>query len=270
MQDLDGKLAVVTGAASGIGRGIALALAGAGMQVAVADLDRDGAEETCARIASTDGRAHAFAVDVASAGALDALAEQVERELGPVSVLCNNAGVAVGGALLDASDADWRWLLDVNVLGVVRGCRAFAPRMIARGAPAQIVNTASIGGFLSGGDLGVYCTTKYAIVGYSESLRAELAPRGIGVSVLCPGAYRTRLADAARGRAPVYGDGRQEVEALRFLADAGDDPDGIGRHVLRGIRADAPYIFTHAAFRPLLEGRFAAVLAEVDRAGEPA
>jgi NAD(P)-dependent dehydrogenase (short-subunit alcohol dehydrogenase family) len=267
MQDLDGKLALVTGAASGIGRGIALALSGAGMQVAVIDRDGDGAAQTCEHVAAAGGRARAFVADVAVAGALDALAEQVERELGPVSVLCNNAGVAVGGALLDASDADWRWLLDVNVLGVVRGCRAFAPRMVARGEPAQIVNTASIGGFLSGGDLGVYCTTKYAIVGYSESLRAELAPHGIGVSVLCPGAYRTRLADAARGRAAGYGTGQAEVGALRFLAGAGDDPDGIGVHVLRGIREDAPYIFTHAAFRPLLEGRFASVLAEVDRAG---
>jgi len=267
MQDLNGKIAVVTGAASGIGRGIALALAGAGMTVAVADRDADGAAETCAGIAAAGGRARPFTVDVAVAGALDALADQVERDVGPASVLCNNAGVAVGGPLLEASDDDWRWLLDVNVLGVVRGCRAFAPRMIARGVPAQIVNTASIGGFLSGGDLGVYCTTKHAIVGFSEALRAELAPHGVGVSVLCPGAYRTRLADASRGRASGYGEGQREVSALGFLADAGDDPETIGVHVLRGIRDDASHIFTHAAFRSLLEDRFANVLVEVDRAG---
>lgn len=266
MKDLEGRIAVVTGAASGIGRGIALALAGAGMTVAVADRDMDAGADTCTRIAASGGRAHAFEVDVAREGALDDLAASVQGDLGPVSVLCNNAGVAVGGALLDATDADWRWLLDVNVMGVVRGCRAFVPRMIARGEPAHVVNTASIGGFLSGGDLGVYCTTKYAIVGFSESLRAELAPHGVGVSVLCPGAYRTRLATASRGRAAAYGAGVAEVGALGFLADAGDDPDGIGVHVLRGIREDAPYVFTHAAFRPLLEGRFAGVLAEVDRA----
>ena len=269
MRDLQGRVAVVTGAASGIGRGIALALAGAGMRVAVADRDRDGAAETCALVATRGGHARPFFVDVADAASVQALAVDVERDLGPVAVACNNAGVAVGGKLLDASESDWRWLIDVNLMGVVHGCRAFAPAMVARGA-GQIVNTASIGGFLSGGDLGVYCTTKFAIVGFSESLRDELAPHGVGVTVLCPGAYRTRLADASRGRDAAYGSGQKDVAALGFLLDAGDDPQSIGRHVLRAIREDAPYAFTHAAFRPLLEARFAAVLADVDRADEPA
>jgi NAD(P)-dependent dehydrogenase (short-subunit alcohol dehydrogenase family) len=268
MQDLQGRIAVVTGAASGIGRGIALALAEAGMQIGVADRDRDGAAETSATIASQGGRARPFFVDVASAASLEMLASDVERDLGAVAVLCNNAGVAVGGKLLDATEADWRWLVDVNLMGVVHGCRTFAPRMIARGA-GHIVNTASIGGFLAGGDLGVYCTTKFAIVGYSETLRDELAPHGVGVTVLCPGAYRTRLADASRGRDAAYGSGQKDVAALGFLLDAGDPPDTIGRHVLRGIRDDTPYAFTHAAFRPLLEARFAAVLADVARADEP-
>lgn len=268
MNDLEGKIAVVTGAASGIGRGIATALADAGMTVAVADRDRDGAAETCAQVAARGGRARPFFVDVASAASLEILASDVERDLGAVSVLCNNAGVAVGGKLLDATETDWRWLLDVNLMGVVHGCRVFAPRMVTRRA-GHIVNTASVGGFLSGGDLGVYCTTKFAIVGYSESLRDELAPHGVGVSVLCPGAYRTRLADASRGRDAAYGVGQKDVAALGFLLDAGDPPETIGRHVLRGIRGDTPYVFTHAAFRPLLEARFAAVLTEVDRAAEP-
>lgn len=266
MDDLNGRVAVVTGAASGIGRGIALALASAGMEVAVADRDHDGAAQTCTLVAAKAGRARPFFVDVADAASVETLAADVERDLGPVAVLCNNAGVAVGGKLLDATEADWRWLIDVNLLGVVHGCRAFAPRMVARGA-GHVVNTASIGGFLAGGDLGVYCTTKFAIVGFSESLRDELAPHGVGVTVLCPGAYRTRLADASRGRGAAYGSGQKEVAALGFLLDAGDDPDGIGRHVLRGIRHDTPYAFTHAAFRPLLEARFAAVLADLDRAG---
>lgn len=267
MRDLQGKIAVVTGAASGIGRGIALALAGEGMNVAVADRDRDGTAETCALIATRGGRARPFHVDVADAASVQRLAADVERDLGPVAVLCNNAGVAVGGKLLDATEADWRWLVDVNLMGVVHGCRAFAPGMVARGA-GHVVNTASIGGFLAGGDLGVYCTTKYAIVGFSESLRDELAPLGVGVTVLCPGAYRTRLADAARGRDAAYGDGQKDVAALGFLLDAGDDPESIGPHVLRGIRDDTPYAFTHAAFRPLLEARFANVLADLERAGE--
>ena len=268
MRELQGKVAVVTGAASGIGRGIALALAGAGMSVAIADRDRDGAAETCALVATRGGRARPFRVDVADANSVERLAADVERDLGPVAVLCNNAGVAVGGKLLDATEADWRWLVDVNLMGVVHGCRAFAPAMVARGA-GHVVNTASIGGFLAGGDLGVYCTTKYAIVGFSESLRDELAQHGVGVTVLCPGAYRTRLADASRGRAASYGEGQKDVEALGFLLDAGDDPETIGPHVLRGIRDDTPYAFTHAAFRPLLEARFASVLADLDRAGEP-
>ena len=267
MDEIAGRVAVVTGAASGIGRAIALALSREGMTVVAADIDAAGAAATCALAATP---AVALPVDVADPASVEALATRVERDVGPVAVLCNNAGVAVGGALLDATPADWRWLIDVNLMGVVHGCRAFAPRMVARAAPAHIVNTASIGGFLAGGDLGVYCTTKYAIVGYSEALRLELAPHRIGVSVLCPGAYRTRLADAARhrpDRSATTADA-DDVEALRFLADSGDDPDGVAPHVLRGIRADSPYIFTHAAFRPLLEGRFATVLAELDRAGQ--
>lgn len=266
MRELAGRVAVVTGAASGIGRAIALGLADEGMTVIAGDIDAAGAAATAAQAATP---ALAEPVDVADPAAVEALAARVEREVGPVAVLCNNAGVAVGGALLDATPADWRWLLEVNLMGVVHGCRAFAPRMIGRGTPAQIVNTASIGGFLAGGDLGVYCATKHAIVGYSEALRLELAPHRIGVSVLCPGAYRTRLVEAARHRPDRTAATAGDVEALRFLTDAGDDPGGVVPHVLRGIREDAPYIFTHAAFRPLLENRFAAVLAELDRAGAP-
>lgn len=262
MDDLTDRVAVVTGAASGIGREIALALVNAGMRVVAADIDEAGAAETCALAGAG---AVARRVDVADARAVEELAAGVEREVGPVTVLCNNAGVAVGGPLLATGESDWRWLLDVNVLGVVHGCRAFVPHMIARGRPAHVVNTASIGGFLAGGDLGVYCTTKFAIVGYSEALRDELAPHGIGVSVLCPGAYRTRLAEAARNRPDDAA--RTPVAALEFLAGT-DDPAGIGRHVLRGIRDNSAWIFTHGAFRPLLEQRFAAVLAELDRATE--
>jgi NAD(P)-dependent dehydrogenase (short-subunit alcohol dehydrogenase family) len=264
MHDLATKVAVVTGAGSGIGRAIALALSRAGMTVVAADIDTAGAAETCA-LAPTP--AVALPVDVADRRAVEALAERVARDVGPVAVLCNNAGVAVGGALLDATPEDWRWLLEVNLMGVVHGCGAFVPRMIARGEPAHVVNTASIGGFLAGGDLGVYCTTKYAIVGYSEALRAELAPHRIGVSVLCPGAYRTRLASAARNRTAEPQVPTTDVAQLRFLTDA-DDPDTIAPHVLRGIRDDTPYIFTHTAFRSLLETRFATVLADVDRAAE--
>lgn len=265
MDDLHGKVAVVTGSASGIGRGIALRLADAGMKVVAADIDAAGAARTRDEIAGRGGRALAVRTDVADPQSVEELAATTLREMGGVHVVCNNAGVAVGGLLLEATEDDWRWLFSVNFGGVLNGCRAFVPRLIEQGQGGHIVNTASMGGVLSGGGLGAYCTTKYAIVALSEALRLEIESHGIGVSILYPGAYRTQLADAARNRPTGFGTAGGSTDGLRAMLEPGDDPVLAGEHVLRGIRENAPHVFTHAEYRPFVAARFEQILAAFDR-----
>ena len=162
MEDLAGKVAVVTGGASGIGRGMCRRLAAAGLDVAVADIDVAGAEATADELRASGARALGLAVDVADRESVEELADRAFAEWGGVHVVCNNAGVIVGGALCDATEEDWRWLLSVNLGGVVNGCSVFAPRLIEQGRGGQIVNTASIGGWLAGPGLGVVITAPAA------------------------------------------------------------------------------------------------------------
>jgi NAD(P)-dependent dehydrogenase (short-subunit alcohol dehydrogenase family) len=206
-------------------------------------------------------RALGARVDVSDRASMTALADRAFSELGGVHVVCNNAGVIVGGNLVDATEDDWRWVLGVNLGGVVNGCSVFAPRLIEQGQGGHIVNTASIGGFLAGPGLGIYCTSKFAVVGLTESLRAELAPHGIGVSALCPGAVRTQLVDADRNRPEALGQAGGRAEMMRAAIEGGLDPDAVGDCVLQGIRADAAHIFTHPAYREAFEGKFQTVLA---------
>ncbi len=264
MQDLKGKVAVVTGAASGIGLGLCVRFAAAGLRVVVADVDGDGAEKAASDLRDAGADALAVATDVADASSVEALADTAFREMGSVHVVCNNAGVLVGGTLDEATPDDWEWLLSVNLGGVVNGCRSFASRLVTRGDGGHIVNTASVGGLLPAPGLGVYCTTKYAVVGFSESLRLELAPQGIGVSVLCPGGVRTRLLEADRNRPEHLVKTSGRAESLREMLESGIDPEDVGDAVLRGIRENADYIFTHPEFRPIIEARFQTVLAGFD------
>jgi NAD(P)-dependent dehydrogenase (short-subunit alcohol dehydrogenase family) len=203
-------------------------------------------------------------VDVARAESVEELAERSFGEMGGAHILCNNAGVIVGGTLEAATEDDWRWALSVNLGGVINGCRAFVPRLREQGQGGHIVNTASVGGFLSAPGLGVYCTTKFAVVGFSDALRMELAPDRIGVSVLCPGNVRTNLLEADRNRPPEWSHSGGRADSLQPAIDAGVDPVDLGDPVLRGIRSQAPYIFTHADYRDPFERRFRAVLAAFD------
>jgi NAD(P)-dependent dehydrogenase (short-subunit alcohol dehydrogenase family) len=166
-------------------------------------------------------------------------------------------------------EQDWRWVLSVNLEGVVNGCRAFLPHLIASGGPAHVLNTASVGGFLAGGSLGLYTVSKFAVVAYSESLAQDLAPHGIGVTILCPGATRTNLATAARNRPAALGHAEAGMQVIEAMMDAGMDPLEVGRHAVRGIREGALYVFTDSVFKPVIAQRFERVLAALDRAGEP-
>jgi NAD(P)-dependent dehydrogenase (short-subunit alcohol dehydrogenase family) len=268
VEDLKGRVAVVTGAASGIGAGLARALAREGMHVVLADIEIGPARALAAELAATGVRALAERVDVTRAADLEALASRAVSELGGVHLLCNNAGVCMGGAIQSMTEQDWRWILSVNLEGVVNGCRAFVPRFLAAGGPAHILNTASVGGFLAGGSLGLYTVSKFAVVAYSESLAQDLAPHGIGVSILCPGATRTNLAAAARNRPPALAGAGGGMQAIEGMMEAGMDPLEVGRHAVRGIRENALYVFTDPVFKPVIESRFARVLAALDRAAQ--
>ncbi|TXS55927.1 SDR family oxidoreductase [Streptomyces sp. t39] len=198
-QRFGGQLVLVTGAASGIGRATALAFAGAGARVVVVDRDAEGAARTAesARAAGAAG-AWAEAVDVADEQAMEKLAERVTAEHGVVDVLVNNAGVGLAGSFLDTGTEDWRQVLDVNLWGVIHGCRLFGRRMAERGQGGHIVNTASAAAFLPSRTLPAYSTSKASVLMLSECLRAELAGRGIGVSAICPGIVDTGITSTAR------------------------------------------------------------------------
>ncbi len=269
MENLSGRVAVVTGGASGIGAGIARACAEQGMRVVLADIELAPAERFARELEAAGTAAFAVRTDVSDPADLEALADQAFARFGGVDVLFNNAGVAQGGAIHEFSAADWDWLIRVNLFGVVNGCRAFVPRWLASGTRAHVVNTASVGGFLSGPVLGMYSATKYAVVAYSESLALELAQRGIGVSVLCPGWTNTNLGDASRNRPAALGSAPDQLDIITPGMAEGMDPLEVGRHALRGVREGALYVFTHPEFEPLIADRFAKVIAALERAKEP-
>lgn len=193
LQELDGKVAVITGGGSGIGASLARACAVEGMRVVVADVDEDRANAVAAQL--PEGAASARAVDVSDAAAVADLADFAFEAFGAVHLLCNNAGVSPAGRIWDFTDDDWKWLLGVNVHGVANGIRSFVPRMIEQ-REGHVVNTGSGASFVATPRLGPYCATKHAIVGLSEALRYELDGTGIGVSVLVPAGVNTNIGDS--------------------------------------------------------------------------
>ena len=262
MEELGGRVAVVTGGGSGIGRGIARALAGAGASVMVADLELQAAEEVAAKLAEAGHKAAARQVDVTDANGLAALAEATREAFGPAQLLVNNAGVMTVGPLADATEADWSWILDVNLRGVVNGVRAFLPQLRAHDA-AQIVNTVSMAALAPRptGAAGIYSASKAGLLAYSEVLRAELAGERIGVTAVCPGPVSTRIWEAERNRPARFGVPKAFDASTRASRL---DPDEVGRMVLEGIRRDAAYVFTSPGSRERIEERFAAIREALD------
>lgn len=262
MQDLQGKVAVVTGGGSGIGRGIAHALAGAGMHIVIADIEAAAAELVASEIAARGVRALAVQTDVAHPREVEALAARSYEVFGAVHVLCNNAGVFVGGRLAETSADEWAWLIAVNLMGVVNGVQSFLPRLREQGGAAHIVNTGSVSGLYPTPNQGAYTASKYAVVGYSERLRVELEPEGIGVSVLCPSGARTRIGESRRNRQQQFGGPVPTTPASYTHRPDVLTPEAVGQLALRGIRENRLYIHTHLSFRPRYEERFAQILAD--------
>lgn len=267
MQDFRNKIAVVTGGGSGIGLGIARALAREGAHLVIADLDETAARRAADELRAAGVRALSVPTDVRKTASVEALAQRVTDEMGGVDLLFNNAGVYLGGPMRRATEDDWRFVMDVNLDGVFRVGQTFTRLLLAQGRGGYVVNTASVGGFLSYGPGVAYAASKYGVVAYSEALRTDLESDGIGVSTLCPGPIDTNLPASDRIRATAERAGGFS-EALAPLTQGGMKPDEVGPIVLAGIRAGLPYIFTHDDLREAFRQRFETVLGCFDRIGE--
>ena len=262
LQELDGKVAVITGGGSGIGASLARACAAEGMQVVVVDVDEARAASVAAEL--PDGTAVARAVDVSDAASVQALADFAFDTFGAVHLLCNNAGVSPAGRIWDFTDDEWRWLLGVNVHGVANGIRSFVPRMIGQGE-GHIVNTGSGASFVSTPRLGPYCATKHAIVGLSEALRYELEGTGIGVSVLVPAGVNTNIGDSMVR--PSATDPDAIADDFTVLTNAMDEtslaviePEVVAEVTLVGVREGWPYIVMGPGQSVGVERRYGEVL----------
>jgi NAD(P)-dependent dehydrogenase (short-subunit alcohol dehydrogenase family) len=274
MREFQGKTAVVTGAASGIGLGMAKALAGAGMNVALCDLRPEPLEQARRTIEALGVKAIGIPADVSDAASVAAAGHAIQRAFGNLHVCVNNAGVAMHGTPVEqVKPEEWNWVVGVNVMGVINGIRTFVPMIRGHGEGGHVVNTASISGFFlrAGRNQGAYSMTKYAVVGLSEALEQELQGSGIGISVLCPGAVRTSIFDSAATRPEKFGGPyqRPEQEALRSASSpASLDPEAVGRRVLRAIRDDEFYVFTHTGEREAVQARHDRIRAGFDHAEE--
>jgi NAD(P)-dependent dehydrogenase (short-subunit alcohol dehydrogenase family) len=265
MKDFAGRTAFVTGGAHGIGIGLVRALLAEGCKVAIADIRQDSIERALSAL--NNPKAMGVRVDVSSRTDMARAATEVETKFGPVSLLFNNAGVNLFQTIEDSSYDDWDWVLGVNLHGPINGVMTFAPRMVAAGGGGYIVNTASMAGFLAAGVPGIYNMSKFAVRGLSESLRASLAPHGIGVSVLCPGLVKSYIyaSDDIRpeslkgGAKPVD---HKNVQRLADIHEFGMEPDVIAARVLEAIRENRFHIFTHPEFRDELQELFGEILAD--------
>jgi NAD(P)-dependent dehydrogenase (short-subunit alcohol dehydrogenase family) len=248
MHDLRGKVAVITGGGSGIGAGMARALAEAGMSVVVADIEQDAAHAVASHLETHYGvPAVPFAVDVSNSESVEDLAAHSYEVFGNVHVLCNNAGVMPVGPILGMTVGEWRWLYDVNVLGVVNGIYAFVPRMLEASEAGHVVNTASMASFSPSPTVPAYASSKQAVLGITESLRDELAATTVVVSVLCPGSVATRISDSERNRpigsGPATGRGIPRSPDTDKASAQALQPIDVGRIVREGILSDQFWIF---------------------------
>jgi NAD(P)-dependent dehydrogenase (short-subunit alcohol dehydrogenase family) len=267
MEQFKDKVALVTGAASGIGLGIAGACLRAGMKVVITDV-RKAALDAAAAALAAQGKVVPLVLDVTDRQQWAACAARVASQLGDVDLLCSNAGVNFVGPTQMATYEDWDFALRVNLGGTINAVRTFAAAMSNSGRGGHIVITSSVSGLFTGAGAGVYVTSKFALVGLAESLRADLRESGVGVSVLCPGPVKSEIFEstqqvrppelAASGSVPVVPPGTVRTDTAIFrTAPTGAE---IGELVLQGVRRNDLYILTHPEIRPVLKARAAALL----------
>jgi len=262
VDDLTGRVAVVTGAASGLGRAMAERFAAEGMRVVVSDIDRTGLDDVAGSLTGAGHEVHAVAADVADHGDVERLADESFDRFGAVHLLCNNAGVVKSARAWALTLDDWRWVLGVDLWSVIHGIRAFVPRMLAQGGAGHVVNTASMTGLLPMPRLAAYSTAKSGVVALSESLKLDFDAEGadIGVSVFCPGFVATRITDSARNRPALLGEtaqssGPRTVSGVQATLTA---EDAAGQ-VLDAVRTRRFWILTHADYRPVIQERAAGI-----------
>ena len=242
VRSLRGRVALVTGAASGIGKATALAFGRRGADLVICDVDESGLKATESALQGLGRQVLARRVDVSDREAMRSFAEETGAQVGPLDIVMNNAGVGLGASFLDTSLEDWDWILRINLLGVVHGCHFFVPPMVARGTGGHVVNVSSAAGYLPAEALSAYVTTKYGVLGLSEALRLELAAHGIGVTAICPGIIDTPITRSSRLRGRDAAEGRRE-EMIEVYRKRGYGPERVADNVLRAIqrnRAVAP------------------------------
>jgi NAD(P)-dependent dehydrogenase (short-subunit alcohol dehydrogenase family) len=275
MRELKGKTAFVTGGASGIGLALGRAFAEAGMRVMLADIETEPLADAVKSLQATGAQVRGITCDVTDPDSVERAAQATFAAFGNVHVVCNNAGVAASAGIEDISLQSWRWVLDVNLMGVLHGIRSFLPHIRAHGEGGHIVNTASMAGMVNGLGFSPYATSKFAVVGMSEGLALRLRPLGIGVSVLCPDFVQSRISDSGRNRQQCYGETRTpppdspaaaRLAEIATMVQSGIAPSRVAARVLAAIRADEFYIFTHPETRAAAAQRFATILAAMDKA----
>jgi NAD(P)-dependent dehydrogenase (short-subunit alcohol dehydrogenase family) len=268
MKALRGKVAAVTGAASGLGRSMALAFAAEGMDVAQADVDEMNLSSVEKEVQDLGARAVTFKVDVSQGEQVEAFRDQTLARLGAIHVVCNNAGVSPLGAVWENTPADWQWILGVNLWGAIHGVRVFTPHLIAQNE-GHIVNTASVAGLISPPGSGAYNVTKHAVVALSESLYHDLRERNssVGVSVLCPAYVPTRITESERSRPQGLPRGQKSSETLareamlkKAVSSGKISADQVAQAVVAAIKDERFYILTHPRIKGAIQARMEDIL----------
>jgi len=255
-KNLEGNVALVTGGASGIGLALASAFANRGVKLVLADLDGSALRDVSASLVEQGIDVLAVQTDVTDQASMQALAEATYERFGHVDILCNNAGVATFGSMLDATQSDWDFTMSVNVWGVVNGVQTFVPRMIERGEGGYVVNTASMAGLIGMEYLGVYCTSKFAVVGMTESLARELRSARIGVSLLCPMVVNTPINEnSVRMRPDHLANSAAVQEPDMSLTGGVVDASEVAERVLAAMGDRDLYVLTHPEQAAILAKR---------------
>ena len=281
MENLVGKTAFITGAASGMGLAMARSFSAAGMKVVLADIEQDELAKVEQEFAASNRESLCLRLDVTSRGSMEEAAQKTIERFGKVHVLVNNAGVAVQGKLDEMEYRDWDWTLGVNLDGVVNGLQTFISRIKAHGEGGHIINTASMAGQIALPGIGVYTASKYAVVGISETLRLDLANDDIGVSVLCPGLVDTNIFHSGRNRPAELeattdtskfigrkAPNETETGMQKTINQDALDPKLVGDMVLHAIRNNEPYIFTHPELEKMVEDRFKSIKNSFEKWGD--